>query len=54
MPIFRRLDREGSYYQYGSTGHKYYYKAKNKASRDRAYSRCLKQVRAIQRRKFYT
>jgi hypothetical protein len=41
------LGKKYKYYQYGSTGKKYYYVVGNKKSRELAYSKCLAQVKAI-------
>lgn len=46
MPIKRAVDSKGSYYQYGTTGTKYYYKPGKKDSRENAYNRALLQLRA--------
>jgi hypothetical protein len=47
MPINRRQDKNGPFYQYGDTGHKYYYIPNNKRSREIAYEKCRKQGQAI-------
>lgn len=45
MPIFRRHDRYGWYYQYGQHGTRYYF---NSARSERiAWNKCVKQTRAI-------
>ncbi len=46
MPIHRSKDSKGAYYQWGNQK-KYYYIAGNKASRERAYKKCVKQAQAI-------
>ncbi len=51
MPIFNRKDVKGPYFQYGTPGNKYYYKAKNTASKEKAYLSCVRQVRAIHARR---
>lgn len=51
MPIFRRKDNIGSFYQYGDTGKKYYYITNNKRSRLIAKRKAIKQMRAIHVRK---
>lgn len=44
MPIERKTDTKGSYYQWGSRGKKYYYKPGSGMSRNRAYNNALKQA----------
>lgn len=46
MPIHRRHDSEGPYYQDGDSGKKFHYKPKNKRSRASAYGRARKQQKA--------
>lgn len=45
MPIHRGKDSKGCFYQWGGRT-KYYYTARDKASRDRAYNKALKQAQA--------
>lgn len=47
MPIHRESDSKGSYYQWGNHGKKYYYVSGNERSRKIAYSKAVKQARAI-------
>lgn len=47
MPIRDLKDAKGHYFQYGKTGHKYYYKPNSKRSRTIAYNKCVKQAQAI-------
>jgi len=47
MPIFRKTDKMGSYYQYGALGKKYYYVVGDKKSRLEAIEKCQKQRTAI-------
>lgn len=47
MPIQRKSDSKGPYYQYGNSGAKYHYKAGNEASRKKAKKRAQKQSNAI-------
>jgi hypothetical protein len=47
MPVYRKSDKKGSYYQYGTTGSKYYYKAGDEKSRLQAVAKAQKQMRAI-------
>ncbi len=56
MPIYNRKDIKGSYFQYGKTGHKYYYTSNKKSSIIKAYNLCLRQVMAIHssQRKYLT
>lgn len=46
MPIRRKTDSRGTYYQWGNRGAHYYYTPGNKASRDRAYNRAARQAGA--------
>lgn len=46
MPIHRKRDSKGPYYQYGSRK-KYYYKSGNKRSREIAYKKAHRQMVAI-------
>lgn len=43
MPVKSGKDNKGSFMRWGSSGKKYYYKAKDKASRDRAKAKATKQ-----------
>jgi hypothetical protein len=47
MPIHRKIDKFGSYFQYGNHGKKYYYLSNNKKSRHLAYNKAKKQMIAI-------
>ena len=47
MPIYRRYDTHGPYYQWGNHGKKYYYINGDRRSRERAYNRSLNQARAV-------
>lgn len=49
MPIHKGYDRNKKkfYYQFGETGKKYYF-SQNEKSRDIAYSKALRQARAIE------
>lgn len=47
MPIHRGKDRRGPYFQWGNHATKYYYKSGDKQSRERAYKKCIKQMKAI-------
>jgi hypothetical protein len=47
MPIHRGSDSKGSFYQWGNSGKKYYYKSGNKKSREIAKSKAKKQAIAI-------
>jgi hypothetical protein len=46
MPVQRKKDSEGPYYQWGNSGKKYHYEAGNKASRERAKNKATKQGQA--------
>jgi hypothetical protein len=50
MPIHRVIVNGKPALQYGARGAKYPYKPGNKASREAARQRCIKQALAIQRR----
>jgi hypothetical protein len=54
MPIRLKEDKNGTYYQYGSRGAKYYFNLESKRLMDIAYKKCVKQVIAIYARKFST
>jgi hypothetical protein len=47
MPVHRGKDSNGSYYQWGKSGKKYYYTSGNKKSRDVAKNKAKKQAVAI-------
>jgi len=49
MPIYERLERQTNkpFFQYGTTGAKYYYIKGSKKSRDNAYHKALQQTKAI-------
>lgn len=47
MPIFRRHDVNGYYYQFGNHGHKYYYTPNVKRSRELAREKARRQAAAI-------
>jgi hypothetical protein len=53
MPIYERLERQTNkpFFQYGTTGAKYYYTIGSKKSRDNAYNKALQQTKAIHARK---
>jgi hypothetical protein len=53
MPIKVHYSNGKAYYQFGSTGKKYYYIPHNAKSRAIAKSKCHKQARAIEYRKNY-
>ena len=46
MPVHRGRDSQGSYYQWGSRGAKYYYEPGNVQCRANAYRRALRQGQA--------
>jgi hypothetical protein len=48
MPITRKTDKKGSFYQFGDTGKRYYYKTKDDKSRNSAKKRAMKQGQAIE------
>lgn len=47
MPIHRKTDSKGPYYQWGNSGKKYYYKSGSKRSRETAIDKAKKQAVAI-------
>ena len=46
MPVHRRTDSKGTYYQWGGSGKKYYYTSGNARSRTVAKNKAAKQGRA--------
>ncbi len=46
MPVTRKQDSQGPYYQWGESGKKYHYEAGNKKSREKARDKATKQGRA--------
>lgn len=46
MPIYRRKDSKGTYYQWGNHGKKYYYTPNNIRSREMARKKAVKQAQA--------
>jgi len=46
VPVRRRRDGEGAYYQWGESGKKYHYQAGDKNSRETAKKKAEKQGRA--------
>jgi len=46
MPIFRKKDSDGPYYQWGNRGAKYHYISGNKRSREIAYQKAARQAGA--------
>jgi hypothetical protein len=53
MPVRRKYDMEGPYYQYGNTGAKYRYKPNDLVSRRRAFNKAKLQEIAIVFKKKY-
>lgn len=47
MPIHRGKDKNGPFYQWGSTGKRYYYVSGDKESREKALSKARRQEKAI-------
>lgn len=47
MPVKRKRDNIGTYYQYGNKGHKYYYTVNDKELRDNARMLAIRQGQAI-------
>lgn len=47
MPLLQGSDKKGRYYKWGDSGHKYYYKKGDKASRGKAKQNAIKQALAI-------
>jgi hypothetical protein len=50
MPIHKRTDSFGSYYQFGDHGKKYYFERGNKQSEQQAYNKAKRQGAAIHAR----
>lgn len=50
MPVRRRKDGKGPYYQYGNSGKKYRYSPGNPQSRGAAKSRANQQAKAVKTR----
>lgn len=46
MPVRRKEDGDGPYYQWGESGKKYHYEAGNKKSREQAKKKAEKQGQA--------
>jgi hypothetical protein len=46
MPVHRKKDSKGPYYQWGDSGKKYHYEEGNKTSRERAKNKATKQGQA--------
>jgi len=46
MPVHRRKDSKGPYYQWGDSGKKYHYESGNNQPRQRAKEKAKKQGRA--------
>jgi len=46
MPIHRKVDKNGTYFQWGERGAKYYYKTGDKVSREAARKKAERQARA--------
>lgn len=47
MPVINGKDKQGSFYRWGDSGHKYYYITKDKLSREAAKDKAALQGRAI-------
>lgn len=47
MPIYKRKDSKGPYYQYGSKGAKYYFNSTSERSETIAYNKAVRQTQAI-------
>jgi hypothetical protein len=50
MPVKHGRDKDGPYYQWGDSGKKYHYPARDKAARDRARAQASKQGQAAHAR----
>ncbi len=53
MPINKRKDVHGPFFQWGDTGAKYYYNKDNKESIEHAREKSAKQGRAVEVREAY-
>lgn len=51
MPTHRGKDKDGCFYQWGSSGKKYYYKCNDAKAREKAKALADRQGRAIEWRK---
>jgi hypothetical protein len=47
VPVHRRKDKDGPYYQWGDSGAKYHYEAGNEKSRETAKAKAQRQGRAV-------
>lgn len=47
MPIYLKKSNKGHYFQYGKSGKKYYFKINSIKSANLAYSKALRQTKAI-------
>jgi len=47
MPVHRRINSQGSFYQWGESGKKYYYISGNNKSRENAKAKATRQGIAI-------
>jgi len=50
MPVKQGRDKDGPYYQWGDSGKKYHYPARDKAARERAKEQASKQGQAAHAR----
>jgi len=51
MPVFRKHDKDGYYYQVGNVGAKYYHDPNNEASKKAARQKAIDQMYAIEKSK---
>jgi len=49
MPILKNKDKEGNYFSWGKTGHRYHFKKGNAISEGMARARAARQGRAVKR-----
>ena len=50
MPVRRKVDSRGPYFQWGTKGHKYYYNSGSVKDRNKAYRKAERQGKAILKR----
>jgi hypothetical protein len=49
MPVIKGKDKNGSYFSWGKSGHRYHFKARSKQSESIARTKAARQGRAIKR-----
>jgi hypothetical protein len=51
MPVFLRNDKDGSFYQYGTTGAKYYFTRGSEESKNAARKKAINQMYAVNKQR---